>query len=297
MNHPNSPGRVFGLALGLAFIAAGATAQAAKTPAAKKNLAGKPAAAAPAPRLEPKAIDLLKAMSARLAAARSMSFTAVTTYESPSIYGAPLAFTTTSEVTVQRPNKLRMITAGDGPAVEFYYDGKTMSQFSPAENLLAVADAPPTIDGMLKALYDTAGTYLPFTDVIVADPWADMSPGLKIAFYIGQSNVVGGTKTDMVAYESEGVFVQIWIGADDKLPRLARAVYHDDPLQLRQQVELSHWQLDSPVAADAFGTTKAAGAIHIQFAHPKTQSKIPAPPAPVKKSGKLTPKSQPAPKP
>ena len=51
--------------------------------------------------LEPKAIDLLRATSHRLAAARSMRFTAVVTYESPSRLGTPLAYTTTSEVTLQ----------------------------------------------------------------------------------------------------------------------------------------------------------------------------------------------------
>jgi hypothetical protein len=46
----------------------------------------------------------------------------------------------------------------------------------------------------------------------------------------------------MVAYVSQGVFVEAWIGAEDKLPRMLRAVYLDDPLQLRHQLELSDWQ-------------------------------------------------------
>jgi hypothetical protein len=50
--------------------------------------AERPPAAAPTPRLEPKAIELLKAMSARLAAARTLEFTAVSSYESPSRFGA-----------------------------------------------------------------------------------------------------------------------------------------------------------------------------------------------------------------
>ena len=142
-------------------------AQQAPPPAAAK------AAPSDAPALEPKAIEILKAASARLAAARSMSFTAVVTYESPSRLGPPLVYTTRSEVTLQRPDKLRVITPGDGPASEFYYDGKTMMAFAPAENLVAVADAPPTIDAALKAAYDAAAIYFPFTDVIVADPYAE----------------------------------------------------------------------------------------------------------------------------
>ena len=158
-----------------------------------------------------------------------MTFTAVSTYESPTHIGPPLAYTMISEVTLQRPDKLRVITPGDGPASEFYYDGKTMMAYMPAENLVAVAEAPPTIDGALKAAYDSAAIYFPFTDVIVADPYQDIADGLKHAFVIGQSRVVGGTTTDMVAIVSDRVFGQVWIGADDKLPRMLRAVYADDP--------------------------------------------------------------------
>ena len=208
------------------------------------------------PVLEPKAIDLLKAMSARLAGARTMAFTAVSTYESPTHIGPPLAYTTISEVTLQRPDKLRVITPGDGPASEFYYDGKTMMAYMPAENLVAVAEAPPTIDGALKAAYDSAAIYFPFTDVIVADPYKDIANGLAHAFVIGQSRVVGGTTTDMVAIVSDRVFGQIWIGADDKLPRLLRAVYADDPSRLRHQVEFSNWRLDGQIPADAFASSR-----------------------------------------
>jgi len=221
--------------------------------------------------MEPRAIDLLKASSARLAAARTMSFTAVVSYEHPSIYGPPLVHTTQSAVTLQRPDKLRVITSGDGPANEFYYNGKTMVAFSPAENLVAVADAPPTIDAMLEAAYRSAAIYFPFADVIVADPWRDIADELDLAFYIGRSNVVGGTTTDMVAYATHGVFIQVWIDTEDKLPRRARAVYRSDPAQLRHQIDLSNWQIDPPVAADAFISKRAEAAKRIPFAHPDTK--------------------------
>jgi hypothetical protein len=220
--------------------------------------------------LEPKAIDILKAASKRLAAARTMSFTAVVSYESPSRLGTPLVYTTRSEVTLQRPDKLRVITPGDGPATEFYYDGKMMIAYAPAENLVAIADAPPTIDAALKAAYASAAIYFPFTDVIVADPYKDIADGLVLAFYIGQSGEVGGTTTDMVAYANDDVFVQAWIGAVDKLPRRLRAVYRTDPARLRHQMELSNWRLDHVVQADAFASTSAGSAKPVAFANPKS---------------------------
>jgi hypothetical protein len=248
---------------------------------ASKSAKPKPAAkAAPAvkPVLEAKAIDILKASSARLAAAKSMSFTAVVSYESQSRFGPPLVFTTKSDVTVQRPDKLRVITFGDGPPSEFYYNGKTMMALAPVENLVAVADAPPTIDAALKLAFDSAAIYFPFTDLIVADPYKDIADGLKVAFYIGQSNVIGGTTTDMVAYVSSGVFVQAWIGAEDKLPRRVRAVYLNDPAQLRHEMELSNWHLDPAVASEFFESAKAGSANRIAFANPKLPPAYKAPP-------------------
>jgi hypothetical protein len=266
--------------LGVLLVAAGLalTASPARTADIAKpagNAAQAAAAAAKAePKLEAKAIDLLKAMSARLAAARTMSFQAVSRYESPSRFGPPLLYATVSEVTLQRPDKLRVVSPGDGPASEFYYDGKQMMAYAPAEDLVAVADAPPTIDGALKAAYDTADIYFPFTDVIVADPYQAIAQGLKVAFYIGQSQAVGGVTTDMLALANDRIFAQVWIGADDKLPRMSRAVYLEDPARLRQQVELSDWKIDGAVPADAFAATPAKNAKRIPFARP--DPKVPA---------------------
>lgn len=220
------------------------------------------------PALEPKAIEILKAASNQLASAHSMTFTAAVSYESPTRQGPPLVYATQSEVTLVRPNKLRVITPGDGPPSEFYYDGKIMMAYAPAENLVAVAEAPPTVDATLQAAFAMAGIYFPFTDVIVSDPYKDLSDGLTLAYYVGQSRVVGGVTTDIVVYITNGVFIQAWIGADDKLPRILRAIYMDDKLQQRHILVMSNWKLNPEVSADVFGTPAAATAKHIQFAHP-----------------------------
>ncbi len=222
--------------------------------------------------LEPKALAILKTTSDRLAAARTMTFTAVSTYESPSRIGPPLVYTTISDVTLQRPDKLRVISPGDGPASEFYYDGKTITAFAPNENLVAVKQAPATIDAALQVAYEDGAVYFPFTDVLVADPYKDITDGLKTAFYMGQSKVIGGTTTDMIAIANDKVFAQVWIGTNDKLPRMIRAVYKDDPSRLRHQVTFSNWRLNGPVAANAFASPRTNTAKRIEF-------KAPDPPA------------------
>src|SRR5208283_3913791 len=254
-------GLVLLFALSLILVAAGGAQSQSAPP-------GKPVATDSRPALEPKALEVLKASSDRLAAAHTLGFTAVETYETPSRQGHPLVLVNKSEVTLQRPDKLRVITPGDGPAIEFYYDGKTMMVLAPAEKLLAVADAPPTIDATLEAAYNSSGTYFPFTDLIVADPYKDWAPGVVLAYYVGQSHIVGETTTDIVAYVGDRVFEQIWIGVEDKLPRLVHAVYLDDPEQIRHNLMLSNWQLDLAVPANAFAPSDASNAKRIPFAHP-----------------------------
>ena len=207
-------------------------------------------------------------MSAKLAAAKSLSFTAVATYESPARTGLPLAYTTLSEVTVERPDKLRVITPGDGPRSEFYYDSKTMMAYTPAADLVAVADAPPTLDAMLQAVYGLSATYFPFADLIVGDPYGDLAPGLKLAFVVGRSQVVGGTLTDIVAIADEKLQAQLWIGADDSLPRRIQASFFAENGYFRHTLDLSDWQLDPVVPAGSFASDKAGAAKRIPFAPP-----------------------------
>ncbi|MEY2896948.1 MAG: hypothetical protein RL669_1217 [Pseudomonadota bacterium] len=252
------------LLLASASLACAATTT--KPPAAKPAA---PAAPVYKMEVEPRAMDLLKAMSTRLAAAQSLSFTAVVGYEFPSRLGPPIVYTTRYDVAMQRPDRLLVLTLGDGPVSEFYYDGKQMIAFAPAEGLAAVADAPPTVEAMLRAAYQNAAIFFPFTDLLVADPYAVFAKEAKLAFVVGPSGVVGGTKTDMVVWANNDVFLQIWIGTEDKLPRRVRAIFRDDPMRLRHDMELTNWQLGQPLAPEKFTSAKALAAPRIGFAAPK----------------------------
>lgn len=277
------------LSLAMMFAMAGAAFGQSAAPQPKKKAppAAKPAPAEPQLQLEPKALAILKATSDRLAGAHTLSFTAVELFEHLTRQGAPLGYTAKYEVTLQRPDKLRVLKPADGPANGFYYDGKSMMGYAPAENLLAVHDAPPTIDTTLEKAFKLAGISVPFDDLIVADPYGDLVPGLKHAYYVGQSHVIAGITTDIVAYAGDGVFAQVWIGTEDKLPRLVRAIYLDDPDHLRHELAITDWKLDEAVPADTFAPPSAAAtAKHIPFEAARPQTPSNTKPAPKAKPAK-----------
>ena len=104
---------------------------AAPIAAPAKNAPAAAAPATPAPMIEQKAIEVLKAASDKLAAANTLEFTAVSTYERAARNGQPLYYSLVHQVTGERPDKMRVITPGDGTPDEFYYDGKTMIAYVP----------------------------------------------------------------------------------------------------------------------------------------------------------------------
>jgi hypothetical protein len=223
------------------------------------------------PPIEPKAADVLKSACATLEAAKAMSFTAVNTYEKAARNGQPLYYAVENQVTLQRPDKLRVITPGDGVPDEFYYDGKTMMVYVPSVDMVAIADAPPTIDAMVDAAWEVGAVYFPFADVILSKP-CDVfeKEGMNSAFYVGQSHVVGGTTTDMVAVAADNVQAELWIGADDHLPRLIRVVYPHEPAHALYQTEYSNWHLTDAAESGAFTSDKAKHGTRIPFHPPGT---------------------------
>lgn len=220
------------------------------------------------PAIAPKVVEILRAACDTLSSAKTMSFTAVDTYERAARNGQPLYYAAKEEVTLQRPDKLRVIKVGDGIPDEFYYDGKTMSAYVPSANMIAVADAPPKIDEMLEAAWNVGAIYFPFADVIVSNPCGVFDKKMKSAFYVGRSVVVGDTATDIVAVAGDDVQAELWIGEADHLPRMIRVTYPDEPAHARYQTDYSDWRLNAPVDAGAFATAKAATARRIRFEPP-----------------------------
>lgn len=274
--------------LGFCLVVSGLLTVPALAQAAKRTPPPPAAAAAPSPpstppepaAIEPAAIERLKAASARLVGAKSLSFDVVVTYEAPARTGQILAYSTFSSVAMRRPDRLRVITPGDGPASSFYYDGKQIIAFAPAAGLAAVAPAPPTIEAALQMADEKAAIYFPFAEMLGPNPGQALTAGLKTAFYMGQSRVVGDTVTDMIAITTDAVHAQFWIGINDGLPRKVRVLYVTDPNRAQNEVVFSNWKMNPPLKDSDFTSAAALAAPRMAFARPDVPLTIKPPRAP-----------------
>lgn len=221
------------------------------------------------PAIEPAALEILKAASQKLAQAKRISFAARSAFDLPARDGNPLFYFTKAEVLLERPDKLRVIVPGDGPPSEFYFDGTNVAVLTPKADLIAMTEAPGSLESMLDSIYKKAGIYFPFVDFIVADPYKALTDGLTRAFVIGKSEVVGNTETDVIAISDKQAHLQIWIGSKDKLPRLIWATSPGAPEKPRHMVEFLDWKLDgaAPKGA-AFSPHVKASTKKIPFGRP-----------------------------
>jgi len=220
--------------------------------------------AAPARVMEPGALDLVKKMSAKLAATPAFVVRTRSMTEAPGGTGQFLTFFTDSVVAVQRPNKLSAEIRGDAPPFDFYFDGAKMTAYEPTHKLYATADAPKTLDELVPFAAKTAGLLLPFEDVLYSDPYAVLTKEATSAFYAGFS-VLRGARCEHVALAAPGIAGEIWIDAKTDLPCRIAGTLTDVQGAPRFAVEYYDWKLDPKLPAKLFTFAKPEGADAMDF--------------------------------
>jgi hypothetical protein len=233
--------------------------------AAPKAVPTPVATPAPPPPLEPAALERMKAMSDLLKVAGSFTFKAVTDRETPSVGGQMLDFVNVSRVSVTRPNQVRVDTEGDRFAASLWYDGKTVTIYSPKSSFYGQAPAPATIDETLQMLMDRFNTPLPVAGFLLKDPYAKMIEGVQTAFDAGTAQI-DGVACRHFAFSEPDADWQVWIEEGARpLPRRMAVTYKNAPGRPRVLTGLSDWNLSPSLPAGEFVFTPPAGAARVEW--------------------------------
>jgi len=218
------------------------------------------------PAIEQGALDIVKAMSTKLASAKTLQFQVRVQSEAPSIDNIAVIYTSNSEFTLQRPNKLTAVRTGQGNPSELIYDGQSVAVITPDSNLVAFSKAPGNIDAMAQFIFEQAGMYFPGGMILLSDPYANITSDLRAAFIVEKSKLVGGVETDVVVLAGSGVEGQFWIGSQDKLPYMMTMIYTKEPNRPRVTLEFRDWKINHAVDAKRFSLDNVKDAIKVDFA-------------------------------
>jgi len=262
------PRKFLNTALGVAVLVIGMTYAWAQEGTSQPVVPAQPAAAA----LDQRALDGLKLMSDTLSQAKSIRFEARSMVPVKSPSGMWVSLFGTSRVVKEGEGKLFAETRGDFFPYDFYFDGKTVTAYSPTKNFYAEKAAPGTVDEVIENAYREEGKTFPYADILVAEPYKVLVEGLVRAVYVGQS-VIGGVKTDHLVFANKGVEWQIWIGTEDHLPRLVYANYFDDISEPSYTVGFLNWKINEPVPPETFMFQNTSQATKVDFRNPMQQGR------------------------
>ena len=215
------------------------------------------------PAVEPAAIEALDRMAAFLRTLQEFRLTATISIDDV-IEGGQLVETSGRAVyLVRRPDRFRVELTTDKSERVFYYNGKTVTQFSPALGYYSIFEAAPTISETLDIAQDEYDIELPVVDLFYWGTDQSNSKELTAAFSAGESRISGET-CNHYAYRAEVTDFQVWIRKHgDPLPCRMVIVTTDDPARPRYAASFE-WDLDPLIGDTAFEFAPPPGAERIE---------------------------------
>src|SRR5580765_7853206 len=139
--------------------------------------------------VDPAAMRILKAMSDFLAGLDQFSCNVVNMREDLTRSGHRVDYEVGSQVTVDRPNRLKAIRQGHLVDQEVYYDGKSLTIYSPQKKIYSAVEVPDTLDLTLRFAREKLGIGFPAADLIYSDTFPLLTKGVISASVIGKEMI------------------------------------------------------------------------------------------------------------
>jgi hypothetical protein len=162
---------------------------------------------------------ILKGMADYLAGQKSLSAKFDSDIEVVTPELQKIQFTSSGEMKMNRPDKLRIRRTGGYADVELVYDGKTVSLYGNNAKSYVQADLAGTVDKMIDALQSRSGAGLPGADLLLSNSHDELMANVLEGRHIGQG-VVDGVECEHLAFRGPETDWQIWIETGAKpVPR------------------------------------------------------------------------------
>jgi hypothetical protein len=214
--------------------------------------------------LNPDADEILRSMSTYLGGSKAFSVAAEISNEVITRDGQKLQLNSSATLLMQRPAGLRITRRGSLADVELVFDGQRVSLFGKALNAYVQREAGGNNDQLLAAVADEIGVDLPASDLLVADPYAALSPGVVRSGYHGTA-FVQGVECHHLSFREDDVDWQLWVATGDR-PLPMKYVITTKWLTGAPQysVEMHDWNVAPAIGADSFRFAPPAGAAKLE---------------------------------
>lgn len=249
----------------LVFCVLPVTAALTPVRAADMPAAVPPAGAASPPAVERMAERVLRSATDLLKNAKGFRVTTNVAYDEVLSSGITVQYSRHGAVTIRRPDRIFAEVTDDLGERQLWFDGTGISVYNPERNLYANADVAGSIDDAVDTLHDEYGLAVPLADILVNDPYTNLTEGLYAGFYAGL-NLVNRERAHHLVFSNDAVDFQLWVAAQGR-PVLKRAVITFKHQEGSPQwvADFLSWDFDVPTPDDSFEFTPPANAERIEF--------------------------------
>jgi hypothetical protein len=173
-------------------------------------------AAAPALTIDPEADGVLRQLSERHKQVKAAVFRLTDTIDDVQADGRKIQYSHVRELTVVRPDKLKVETTGDVTHRTLWKDGKTLTLLDRDKKVYAQLPDPGTIEQAIDMLQEKYGMSMPAADLLSSDLYKTMTAACTAIQYIGLGRVGGEETCHHLAFTGDTVDWQMWITVGDK---------------------------------------------------------------------------------
>jgi hypothetical protein len=195
---------------------------------------------------------LLKAMSDYVASQKTVSITYDSDIEVITSNLQKIQFTSSGQVQLSRPDKLRATRTGGYRDVEVVFDGKLVTVSDKDTKNYAQIEAAGTADQLIDVLREQHGVVAPGADLLLSNSFEVMMADVVEGVVIGKG-VIDGVECDHLAFRNSETDWQIWIESGTRpIPRkyviTSKGVAEGPQYTLR----IKEWKTEVPADAFAF---------------------------------------------
>jgi hypothetical protein len=193
---------------------------------------------------------LLKGMADYVAGQKTLSVSYDSDIEVVTSHLQKIQFTSSGQVQLSRPDKLRVTRTGGYRDVEIVFDGKMLTVNNKDGKDYAQIEAAGTAEELIDLLRDRHGVVAPGADLLLANVFNVMMADVVEATVIGKG-VIDSVECDHLAFRNIETDWQIWIESGAKpIPRKYVITSKGIGEAPQYTLRIKDWKTD--VAADAF---------------------------------------------
>lgn len=237
---------------------------AAADQASKKKKPAAPAPAAAASDVDPEALAALDRMGEALR--KLQQFQLVSDASTDVVLDSGQKIQLDGQVTyrVQRPNRMFVELKSDRRLRQLFFDGKTLTVYSPKLKYYASVDTVgQTLGELAINAQQDYGIEFPLADLFFWGTEHVSRDAIKSAIHVGPATL-DGEATDQYAFRQDGADWQLWLSKASALPQKLIITSRDDPAMPQYEARL-HWNTQATSEARSFTFTPPEDAKRIEI--------------------------------